>query len=47
MTVENYIEMILTNIKEEVEFDIGVDSWGNVDQSSQNRVKFTVFNVKN
>lgn len=51
MTLEKYVSNTLASFKLapnmdvgafEVEFDIGLDSFGEVDQASQNRVKFTV-----
>jgi len=48
MELREYIELTLSQCDEgvDVEFDIGLDSWGKVDQGSSNRIKFTVSNVE-
>ena len=48
MNLKDYISLILSQCDDgvDVEFDVGIDSWGQVDQTSNNRIKFTVSNVK-
>jgi hypothetical protein len=48
MKLKDYIALILSQCNDgaDVEFDIGLDSWGDVDQASNNRIKFTISNIK-